>query len=429
MRPLLQARALASLQITDYRWFWIASLASFMGMNMQMVARGWLVYDLTGKAMDVAWIMLAMALPMATLGLVGGAVTDRVAKRDLMAVAFLVNGLFMLVIAILIHMGAIQFWHLVLSGFFNGLVFAFLGPARMSFIPAIVGDRLMVNAIALNQTGMNLTSVVAPALAGLLIKGFGSAAVVFDVVGVLGVLSAGAMLLIRERGRPSATERPNLAGEIRDGLNYVRKERVVLALVVFTAGPMLLGFSYALLMPVFVADALGAGAVTLGVLTTVIGVGALGGSFLVALVGSFRGQRALLFGTALTWGAFIVLLALTPNAPVAAAVLLLAGLTGSVYGVLASSFMVMYARPEMRGRVMSLFMTAHGVMPLSLLPIGALADGVGVRGAYVACGVGVTLLVVLIYAFMPALRRLPPPPYAGDWAPPGVVTPAAVPTR
>ncbi len=408
-----RSHALASLLIRDYRWFWFGSLAAFLGMNMQMVARGWLIYkEMNGTALDVAWMMVAVALPMAVLGLPGGAISDRVFKRDVMTLTLGASALFSLVIALLIHTGAIQFWHVLLSGFFNGLVFAFMGPARMSFIPQLVGDRHLVNAVALNQTGMNLTSIVAPAAAGFLIAGFGTA-VVFDLTVVLYLLGAAAVLLVKDRGKPAGAVRRNLLREIGDGLSYVRGQRVVLALVVFSFVPMVLGFSYQLLMPVFVVDALHTGSVSLGMFMTIVGVGALVGSVAVAAVSSFRWQQILMVGCALGWGAFIVVFSLAPNTVSVMLPLLLTGLTGSVYMVLANSFMQVYALPEMRGRVTSILMTAHGLMPVALLPISGLADAVGVRQAFVGSGLLVILAVVLIYTLMPALRRLPPLPYGG----------------
>ena len=383
-------------------------------MNMQMVARGWLIYkELNGTALDVGWTMVAMALPMAVLGLPGGAISDRVFKRDVVAMALGASAIFSLVISVLIHTGAIQFWQVLLSGFFNGMVFAFLGPARMSFIPQLVGDRHLVNAVALNQSGMNLTSIVAPVAAGFLIARFGTA-VVFDLMVVLYLLGVVAVLLVKDRGKPVSATRRNILREIGDGLSYARRERVVLALVVFSFVPMVLGFSYQLLMPVFVVDALKAGSVSLGVFMTIIGAGALTGSFVVAAVSNFRWQQRLMVGCALGWGASIVVFSLAPNAVIAALPLVLTGLTGSVYMVLANSFMQVYALPEMRGRVTSILMTAHGLMPVGLLPISVLADSIGVRQAFVGSGLLVVLAVALIWALMPALRRLPAPAFGGS---------------
>ncbi len=408
-----RSHPLASLLVRDYRWFWLGSVASFLALNMQMVARGWLIYkELNGTAMDVAWFMVAVSLPLVVLGLPGGTISDRVFKRDLAILVLGVSALFGLVIAVLIHTGAIQFWHMLLLGFFNGLMFAFLWPARMSFIPQLVGDRHLVNAMALNQAGMNLMGIVAPAAAGFLIAGFGTA-VVFDATVVLYLLAAAAMLLVRDRGKPVDAARRNILGEIVSGLRYVRRERTVLALLVLSSIPMLLGFSYQLLMPVFVVAALNGGSVSLGIFMSVIGVGALTGSFVVAAVASFRWQQVLLFGAALGWGLCIIAFALAPGALVAAVPLLLAGLTGSVYTVLSNSLMQAYALPEMQGRVISMFMLAWGLMPLTLLPTSALSDAIGVRQAFVGSGLLVVLSVVLIYALVPALRRLPPPPYGG----------------
>ena len=157
------------LAVPNFRWLWVGSLGSSFAMNMQIIARGWFVYDLTSSAMDLAWVTLSFMLPSVLFSLYGGVLADRLPKRGLIVFAQSLNALATLIMAWIIFSGTVVFWDFIWFGFFNGTILALSMPARQAFVPELIPQPLIFTAMALNTTGWNLSRIVGPALAGLLI--------------------------------------------------------------------------------------------------------------------------------------------------------------------------------------------------------------------------------------------------------------------
>ena len=107
------------LAVPNFRWLWIGSLGSSFAMNMQIIARGWFVYDLTSSAMDLAWVTLSFMLPSVLFSLYGGVLADRLPKRSLIVFAQTLNAAATLVMAWIIFSGNVVFWDFIWFGFFS----------------------------------------------------------------------------------------------------------------------------------------------------------------------------------------------------------------------------------------------------------------------------------------------------------------------
>ena len=138
-------------------------------LNMQLVAQGWLVYEMTVSAMNLAWVTIAFMLPQVVFSLFGGVLADRFNKKKVIMWAQLLNALVSLVMAIIVITGRVTFWDFIWLGFLNGTVLSLSIPARTAFIPQLVGESLMFNAMAFNTASWNLARILGPALAGLII--------------------------------------------------------------------------------------------------------------------------------------------------------------------------------------------------------------------------------------------------------------------
>ena len=139
-------------------------------MNMQIIARGWFVYDLTSSAMDLAWVTLSFMLPSVLFSLYGGVLADRLPKRKLIVFAQSLNAIATLIMAWIIFSGTVVFWDFIWFGFFNGTILALSMPARQAFVPELIPHPLIFTAMALNTTLWYLSSIVGQALAGLFIS-------------------------------------------------------------------------------------------------------------------------------------------------------------------------------------------------------------------------------------------------------------------
>jgi len=219
----------ASLISRDYRLLWIGSLGSSFAMNMQIIARGWLVYAMTESPMKLAWVTMAFAIPMVVFSLVGGVVADRYPKKKVMIIAQSANSAATLILAYIVITGNVTFWDFMWFGTFNGSVLALSMPARQAMIPEIVGERLLFNAMALNTASWNLSRILGPALAGILIGYLASGdttssygvGVVFFLISFMYLTSAITVLFIRNPDRIEPKETEGVLADIGEGMNYV----------------------------------------------------------------------------------------------------------------------------------------------------------------------------------------------------------------
>ena len=159
-----------SLGIPDFRWLWASSLASFTAMNMQMVARVWLVLELTDDSpLAVSLVTISFALPVMFVSVIGGALADRIPRRGLIILGQSANVLVTLAIATLDMTDLVAFWHLMVAGVINGSLMALNMPSRQALVSEIVPDDRLMNGIALQNSAMNATRIAGPAAAGFLI--------------------------------------------------------------------------------------------------------------------------------------------------------------------------------------------------------------------------------------------------------------------
>ena len=138
-------------------------------MNMQTVAQGWLVYEMSSSALDLAWVSLAQTSPTIIFSLTGGVIADRFPKKPIIGFSPLINGTASLIMGYIIMFGEVSFWDFIWVAFVNGTAMALSIPARTALIPEVVGEKLVFNAMSYNMTAWNLARILGPALAGFMI--------------------------------------------------------------------------------------------------------------------------------------------------------------------------------------------------------------------------------------------------------------------
>ena len=154
-----------SLAIRDFRYLWMGSVCASFAMQMQIVARGWLIYDMTSSPMALTWVMLSFMLPSFLFSLGGGVIADRARKKAIMIISQSLNTAATVLLAWIVVTDQVTFWHFIYFGLFNGTVLAISMPARSSVTPEIVGDENLVNAMALQSATFNLARILGPVLA------------------------------------------------------------------------------------------------------------------------------------------------------------------------------------------------------------------------------------------------------------------------
>lgn len=400
-------RPFESLREAEFRALWVGMLPGTLAMQMGMITNGYLAYDLTGSAAAIGLVTMGFGIPMLLLSLVGGVVADRVSKRKVLVVSQTTIGLCAVVLATLVLTDLIQVWHMTLVALVMGTCFAFNMPARQSFVAEIISRERLMNAIALNNAGMNLARVAGPAVAGALIGiawiGIGGVYIIMASMYVLVILS---LLRIRDRG---ATPNPKKISGFRsaiDGLRYIRGNSALMALLMLAFAPVLLGMPYQALMPVFAEDVFDVGPSGLGLLMTVNGIGALLGSLVVASLTNINHRGLVQLGLGVVFGLSVALFAFSGNFYLALFALMVVGGASASYMSLNSTLVMDRADPQYHGRVMSIYMLTFSLMPLSVLPTGAIADAVGAPITIGIAGLLLAVVVVLYGVIHPTFRRL-----------------------
>ena len=403
-----------ALEVPDFRWLWIGSLGSSFAMNMQIIARGWLVYTLTSSAMDLAWVTLSFMLPTVAFSLWGGVVADRLPKKHIILLAQSLNCVATVVMALIIISDRVTFWDFIWFGFFNGTILALSMPARQAFVPELIPERLIFTAMALNHTSWNLSRILGPALAGFLIawaaggdtsSTYGVGIVYFMIAGLY-LFSALTVVLVKRTGNVKEPDDKSPLNDMMDGLRYVWANPPVFGLILLSIVPFLFGMPLNTLLPAFNEDILQGGPEDLGLLMSCMGLGAILGSLMLAAMGNLRNKGTWLIATCVGWGAFTSAFG-SVNVVWMAAVLV--GVIGwlSAWNMSLNRGMLQHkVAPHMRGRIMSIDMMSHGLMPIGVIPISILAERYSVAVALEVAGAVFILAVLALAMFTRSVRRV-----------------------
>ena len=403
---LLASPIFETLQIRDFRWIWIGSFISFMAMNMQMITRGWLVLRLEDDSpLALVLVMVSFAAPMTIVSLVGGALADRFSKKYLIIISQSANAVMTFVIAMMDASGTIWFGAVLVIGVVNGAMMAINMPSRQAIISDIVPEDKLMNAVALNNSAMNLTRIIGPALAGFLIV-FIQTSGVFYLISAIYVLSALSLIMVNAKSPSEGRARKSVGKDIWEGLQYVWNDVNLRGLILMAFIPSLFGFTLFALLPVWAREALNVNSSDLGILMTMMGVGALIGTMGLASVRRFSRRGLLLLCCGVVWGVMLVGLANSQIYPIAMPFLLIIGLISSVYMSLNMTLTQIMAAAEMRGRVMSIMMMTFGLMPIGALPFGSIAEYIGTANALTISGALLALLILAFGFVYPAFRRI-----------------------
>ncbi len=411
-----------ALRHRNYRIWFVGQGISLIGTWMQTMAQQLLVYRLTGSAAALGMINFMGLLPLLPLALWGGSLSDRIPKRTVILgtqAGMLIQAL---LLAGLTLTGAIQVWQVYAMAFLMGALQAVDLPARQAFtVDMVEGKADLTNAIGLNSALFNGARALGPALAGLVVAATGEGmAFLINALTFVAVISS--LLLMRNLPRSSSPATVGLARHMAEGVRYVAKQQTLLILMSLVAVSAFLSMPYSTLMPVFANDVLrqSAGAVIqtlcygpisilrcqtpqalpLGLLLTMVGLGALVGALVIAaLPDSARRGRMLTLGN-LVFPASLIVFSASRSFLLSMACLFGVGFSFVWQNALVNTMIQVMTPDAMRGRVMSLYsLTTQSTMRLGGLQAGLMADRIG---ASLAVGLGATLS--LAYGAFVALR-------------------------
>jgi MFS family permease len=369
-------RGVAALHHRNYRYYWFGQIVSLIGTWMQSVSQPWLVLLLGGSPVQLGIVLALQFTPPMFLAPLGGVLADRVDKRKVLMVTSVVAAIQASILFALTVTGVVQMWHVMVLATMLGFVSAVEMPVRQAFAAELVPPKDLVNAIALNSASFNLARVVGPGVAGLALAFFGPAfnfgvnAVSYLAV-LIGLWRMDPLGLHRGQ-RPDRFD--TVRSSLAEGLRYAVRTPTVLWPLVLLLGMATFGMNFQTLLPLYARNTLHMGAEGYGALFATMGAGSLIGSLGLAF-GSRRPMLGLMLGGAVLFVIFELLLGFTRDAGFAFPLILLIGLSSMVMVNTINVTVQNSVSNELRGRVMSLYVTVFaGSAPIGGFLAGAVAE-------------------------------------------------------
>lgn len=373
----------------------------YVGRELTTVAVPYHVFLLTDSTLAVGALGVVQLVPLLLVSLVGGAVVDATDRRKVLVVSQILLALTALGLAANAAASSPRVWPLfVLSGLNAGLS-AFEGPARMAALPSVLPRRLLASGFALNQTLSEVSAAVGPALAGFVIARF-SLGLTYALQAVAFLLAAATLVSVGQL-RPEGGGRAVSFSSIREGLGYLRGERLIQACFLIDINAMVFG------MPRALFPALGTGlfagdATTVGLLYAAPGMGALVAAITSGWVGGVSRRGRVVVGAVIVWGACIAVFGLIPFLPLALVLLGLAGAADVVSAVFRNTILQLTVPDALRGRLSSIHSAVVGGGPrLGDLESGAVAAWTSIRFSVVSGGLACIVGALAVARFMPEL--------------------------
>ena len=402
----MSAGTFRSLRVRNYRLFAAGQVVSLSGTWAQRVAQDWLVLELSPSPALALGITTGLQfLPVLLFGLYGGVLADRYDKRRMLIGAQIAMGVLALVLGLLDLTHVVVLWHVYVLAFLLGLASVVDTPARQAFVSEIVGAQEMPNAVSLNSATFNSARIVGPALAGVAINVVGTSAVFLaNAVSYVAVIAA--LAAMRPAELFPSTRLARQAGQLREGLAYVRArpDLLVPIVLVFMVGTF--GLNFQITLALIAKQTFHAGAGSFGLLTSALAVGSLVGALLSAHREGPPTHRVL-FTAALAFGLLEVAVGFAPSYPVTALLLLPTGAAVLTLTTTANSLVQLGCTPQVRGRVMALYILVFlGGTPVGAPVVGAVAEAYGPRSSLWVGGLVCAVSAVAAALWLRRARRL-----------------------
>lgn len=379
---------------------------SLIGTWIQVVAQSWLVFRLTHSAFLLGVVAFLGSIPIFFLSLFGGVLADRLNKRNILIATQTAFMLLAFTLAIFTQLKLITPRDIMLIALLNGIVMAFDAPSRQAVVVELVGKEHLFNAISLNSVAFNSSRIIGPALAGILVALIGmSGCFYINAISFLAVIIA--LFLIRLNNNPVIQKNNTAIKDIREGLNFIKNNRLILILIMMVGAVSLFGITYAIFMPIFANDILKVGVRGLGVLMSSSGFGALIGALILARLGDFKYKGKFLVLSTMIFSISLILFSLSKVYILSIITLIFIGGSSVAAIALINTLLQTNVPHAFRGRVMSIFMlTFAGIMPFGNLISGWLAQGLGVPVAVMIGGVICAIFFIIINIFYPEIRKI-----------------------
>jgi MFS family permease len=370
----------------DFWRLWVVGLVVFGVRWLEMVAVAVFAYQRTHSPFIVAALTMLRMLPMALFGAVIGALAERCERRTVLLAVVASMALTSLTLAILAWTGELAVWHLAVAAFCNGVGWTTDNPVRRTMIGDVVGTDRMSRAMSIDVGANNASQILGPTIGGVLLASFGiGGAFCVSVLCYCAALIAA--WRVQHRAAPTAAGSQSVAARIFEGLALVRHDRRLIAVLTVTVISNVFAWPSTSMIPVIGHDRLGLGAVGIGLLSSMTGVGAFLGSVAIALWVRQPWFPRVYLGGVVAYLMLVPIFALAPYPLLSGSVLLVTGVANACFSIMQATLVYLSAPAAMRSRVYGVLSVCIGVGMLGFIQIGVLAGLIGASWAAAATGI------------------------------------------
>ena len=386
----------------DFRRLWLVGVVVFAVRWLEMLAVAVFAYQRTGSPFIVALLTMLRMLPMALFGAVVGAMAERFERRTALIIVVISMLLSSLVLALLAWSDALEVWHVALASFVNGIAWTTDNPVRRTMIGEVVGSDRMSAAMSLDVGANNASRMLGPTLGGVLLAtvGIGGA---FAVSVACYLIAIAAAMRINHRNSVRPTGSASALARMIEGFMLVRHDRRLIGTLVITVIYNTFGWPFTSMIPVIGHDNLDLGAVGIGLLASMDGVGAFCGAVVIALMAKPAMFARLYVGGVVIYLLMLPVFALAANPLLAGTVLLATGVANAGFSIMQATLVYLAAPPEMRSCIFGVLSVCIGVGMVGFIHLGLLAGIIGASWATATIGVEGILVMLLTRRFWRAL--------------------------
>jgi len=394
----------SSFSSPNFVLLWLGTSLMIASHQMMFIAQGYMVYQITESATILGVVGAGAAFPMLILAPIAGTVADKFKSKNIVLLCQTGSVILAATMTILIIKEVIRWEYFLVTGVLQGAVWAFNAPARQAWLPLIVEKNKLHNAISLISAGMSSAGILAGAIAGI-IYSYKGPETVYMVVTCLAAISIITTIFIRNTKIEPLSLKVTLIREMIVGWKYMLDNQDVRLLFIFGALFTLLWSPIQSLLPVLVVDVYQKESTSLGLLSSMLGIGALLGNFIVASMPR-KNRGIILISLAFVSGSALLGMSLLPFFVFGLVFLLIQGFgSGSQYPIL--QILVMEKVDEhYRGRAMGFIMMIWGLMPLAVFPTGVAVDVWGPIRVIAVLGIGLLLSGSIIMLTQKRLRDM-----------------------
>jgi MFS family permease len=385
----------------NYRLYFIGQSASLVGTWMQKTAVSWVIYTLTHSTFMLGLTLFASQFPSFLFSLMGGVVSDRYNRFRVLLGTQVASMIQATLLAVLILMNHYQVWEILSLSVLLGIINAFDVPARQSLVYEMVEDKDdLPNALALNSSMVNLSRLIGPGIAGIVLEKVGDGACfLLNAVSFMAVI--GSLLLMRLPKYITKVHKKNVLGELKEGFSYIKRTPSIRFVLVMLALISLFVLPFSTLIPYYAKDVFKGTASTFGIIDSFIGLGAFSGAMFLASLKTGSNLRQILFINTMVFGVGLILFSHEGSYPLALIFVTIAGFGMMSQITVSNTLIQTTVAANMRGRVISFYaMAFFGMQPIGGLIVGAVSKWAGTTNTLLGEGIAALLIGLLHWRYL-----------------------------